>query len=406
MRELFLHEAIDIGLRIEQHTRRARDGSVYWTGPANFQGEMRMAPLGPPLYAGSTGIALFLAALENVSGEGRFGELCLEGLRPMRRELLSLLDDPARMSKVRHGIGGLAGLGSLVYALVRIGDLLARPELYDFAHDLSSLITEERIADDAHFDLMLGSAGAILALLALDEKRSARNRGGRTPLQLAGSCAQHLLARYRPSADDRRGEQAPAGPARGGFCHGFAGIAHALLHLHGRQGTPELLDAAEAVLRHQDSMFDPERRDWSYLQGPEPRFMNSWCKGAPGIVLALCCALETADTPDLRQKIRTATEIAARTDLSEVDDVCCGNFGRVDALLYVHETTLNARALVAADNLALRIVERARACKTYTFHQKFRGIFDPRFFPGLSGIGLTLLRLSRPASLPSILAMS
>lgn len=335
MEERLFQAAIDLGEQIERHTGRAKDGSVYWRGPAEYQGEMKMTPLAPLLYPGTTGVALFLAALENVLGDGRFGALCREGLEPLRRELVRLLDEPERWVNVKHGIGGLSGLSSLCYALVRIGDLLGDEALYDFAHDLSTILTPERIERDTGLDVMLGSAGAILAFLALDERRPGENRGGHTPLALAHLGARHLLDRRQPTEDGRLLWLNPSGEPRAGFCHGSAGIAQAFLRLYRRAPEVEYLQAAKDALFGQDQMYDTQQRDWCFTRFPEPQFLNSWCKGAPGVAISLCEAqrlaeVELFEAVDLEDRLARAVEITGHSDLSPLDDVCCGNFGRLD----------------------------------------------------------------------------
>lgn len=373
--------------------RRARDGSVYWQGPAEVRGRLVPVPLPATLFPGSLGVALFLAGLKRIAGGGSYGALCQESLVPLQREMVRLLAEPERARNVQQGIGGLSGLGSMIYGLVRIGELLGTREPYETAHAISSLITPERLSQDESLDVMLGSAGALLALLALDERRPEPNRNGHSALELAVLCGQHLL--------ERRGlvrEQ-------GGFCHGTAGICHALLRLHARTGEQEFLKAALEGQAHERLLFDSKRQDWSYSLEPEPRFLNSWRKGSPGILLARCGNLDVLDTVEVRADISAALSNTHAAELNELDDVCCGNMGRVDALLYAQTRMGRPELLNNARELAIRVLERLERRGQLAFHPKFQGMFDPRFFPGVSGVGYTLLRLAAPGTLPCILAL-
>lgn len=403
---LFLRTADTLGQQIVAATARARDGSIYWRGPADVNGEIVAAPLGAPLYPGTVGVALFLAALERALGGGHYGALCLAGLRPLHGEIarVAARNRPDHADQIEHGIGGLSGLGSIVYALVRIGDLLGEPALYQDAHDLASLLTPTRIARDESLDVMLGSAGAALALLALDERMPGACASGHTPMALATACAWHLVEHQRAYRDQLR-----TGPPLGGFCHGAAGIVHALLRVHARTGEPALARAARAGIAFERSLFDPGRADWSYAPGPEPRFAPGWCKGAPGILIGRCGAPLVEPVPDAPDAADAEIEAAiARTssaELSDVDNVCCGNMGRVEALLYAAIRLGRSDLLAAAHALALRVLARSETRAGLSMPARFARVFDPRFFTGVSGVGYALLRLVLPDTLPCILAM-
>src|SRR5437588_11417168 len=100
---------------------RARDGTVYWLGPSLKDGAVVPVPLGPYLYPGTTGVALFLAAMGRAVGDGGYRELCLQALAPLRRELREVAKKPELAERAAHPLGGMSGLGSLLYAVLKIG---------------------------------------------------------------------------------------------------------------------------------------------------------------------------------------------------------------------------------------------------------------------------------------------
>ncbi|WP_428261350.1 lanthionine synthetase LanC family protein [Haliangium sp.] len=400
----FIDAAEALGQEIVAATGRARDGSIYWRGPAEVSGAIGLAPLGATLYPGTPGVALFLAALERTLGGGHYGALCQAGLQPLRREIARLTGSPDAGSRVQHGIGGLSGLGSIVYALVRIGDLLEDDSLYEDAHGLSSLLTPARIEADESADIMLGGAGALLALLALAQRVPGPNPAGHTAMELAVSCGRHLVTRVRAYPEAAPGPGAASAPM-GGFCHGAAGIAHALLGLYRHTEDPSFARAATVAGDYERSLFDPERRDWGVWSGGERRFFNSWCKGAPGVLIARSGAVGVIDPPWLGPDIEAASARTCAGELNELDDVCCGTMGRVDALVYAHQRLGESGLWRAARDLAGRVMSRAEHSQTLSFHPTFQGLFDPRFFPGTSGVGYALLRVGGGSELPCVLAM-
>ena len=84
-----------------------------WLGDSEV---FQLVSLGPDLYNGVSGIAVFLAAHAAVTGRKSSGELALAGMSHLRKELKGR--NAARMAR-SLGIGGATGLGSIVYALDR-----------------------------------------------------------------------------------------------------------------------------------------------------------------------------------------------------------------------------------------------------------------------------------------------
>jgi lantibiotic modifying enzyme len=378
---------------LRDHARTARDGAVYWCHPARSTDRAQTAPLGPHLFAGTLGCALFLAALARTS-RSHHRELALQALAPLRREIHSVVGDPERARRLQQPLGGLAGLGSLVYGLIRIGDLLEDPSLSADAHLASALLTLERIHSEESVDVMTGSAGALLALLALDRRRPEANLQGATPLALASVCARHILRRHPLLRAGARDGEPVLPPFWRGFCHGTSGVCTALLRLYARTGEPELWSAVQRI-------FARERQDDLEATAEAP---NSWCKGAPGIALARIEALELSADPRLRQEAESALAATGAPELADSDDLCCGNAGRLDALVQASRKREEPARRIEAGVLASRVLERAGSDGRFAQRLAPEYGLDVRFFPGLAGIGYALLRLLSP-ELPSPLAM-
>lgn len=388
----FRRAAEEIAAAIRDHARRARDGNLYWCHPGEPIAGLRPTPLGAHLFSGSLGVALFLATYSWIAEDEDFGSLALKSLVPLRREIHELVGDPEKARGLRHSIGGLSGIGSLVYGLVRIGEALGDSSVVDDGQAAATLLNADRIAADDKLDVMSGSAGAILALLALDRRRPGKTLNGLTPLEMAVLCADHLMgsrARYQGFEPVWLYSDEP-GPV--GFCHGTAGIATALVRLGTRIGDPRLLDAAERSLAYERSLFVPSAGNWQTSAGAT-RLNNSWCKGAPGLALSRISMLGLLDDPLLATELCVALATTGEPNLSTADDLCCGNCGRVDVLLQAARTLGDPDALASASLLAAGMLARARGNGFYSMIFRGEVILDLRFFSGLAGIGYTMLRL-------------
>lgn len=359
---------------------------------------------------GSTGISLFLAALEYASLDpGRYRPLSLAVIARLRRQLTRLTEDPELASKLRFRLGGLVGLGSYIYALTRIGNWLGEPELVEEARNLTVFLTPERITNDNDLDVTYGSAGAVLALLVLHRLSSNPNIRGETPLDLARACGRHLLQR-RSLTDSgfRAWRPAHGGHALCGFAHGATGIAYALLSLYKETGEEEFRSAALEGIGYESIHYNPAHKNWRDLRNPDREaYMMGWCSGAPGIALARSQLLNIVDTEEIRADLHNALTAILSAQLSPKDHLCCGNMSRVEALLESSRVLDNETLKSAALDLTEAILDRARRADGQfgLFDDENQLCFDPSLLCGVSGVGFTFLRLDSSLQMPSILLL-
>jgi len=411
-RRLLLATAEALGQEIWDRRETDAKGGVNWLGPrmASPTEPFRMAPIGPHLYSGKAGVALFLAALANVLGKPEYGDLSLQAIASLRSQVTGLVADRERATRSSLGLGGTFGVGAVIYSLVRIGVLLGEPDLVSEAHAFTALLTPERVAADHLLDVVLGAAGALLALLALAEVAPEANETGVTPLELAAACGDHLIGQ-RVSFEGRpRAWVTIAGhPPLSGFSHGAAGICCALLRLYGRTARPELLAAAEEGLAFERTTYDPVKKNWRdmrVLDSTRPRYLTNWCHGAPGVALGRLGALDVLDTPEIRDELERALETTAALPQTPLDHVCCGNMGRAEVLLCA-AGQLAAHRLDAALELTGGVLDRARQSGHFGWLPPAESYqFDPSFFSGAAGLGYTLLRLAEPDALPCVLLLA
>jgi type 2 lantibiotic biosynthesis protein LanM len=404
-RDDLIASASGIARQIADRAIRGRDGSVTWLtfdfDPATER--QRLEPMGETLYGGRGGVALFLAALDRIAGAGPYRDLALAALKPARTALAAT---GAVKSARSMGLGGGTGLGGLLYAFVRVGDFLAENDLIHEARRLVDGVTDEQIGSDDRLDIIGGSAGAILGLLALvDASRSA------VALERAVACGRHLLERRTQVATGQRvwltrGAESPLT----GCAHGAAGIAYALLRLFGATGHEAFRDAAREAVDYEASVYSETKGNWpdyrtiSVSKTGGAAYQSGWCTGATGIGLARIGGLEWLDTPAIRRDIDAA--LATTEALPDgIDQLCCGNMGRVELFLAAAGLDRPERAgLALADRLLSRLRQRAEASGCYMLQSGLpEVIFDPSLFRGLSGIGYGLLRLADPNRVPCVL---
>lgn len=397
-----LGEAQALAERLRPFARRVGTAEVAWLDPAGVPSASgKPVLIGPNLYSGSAGLALFFAALEHVTGDGRSGELARGTIALLRRQLARLAGGPQARS---FRIGAYIGLGAYIYVFLRVAQWLQWPELTIAACDVAALLTPERILADDALDVMSGSAGAILAMLLLD--REVPEASTVRPIERAVTCGEHLLRSRLDVGAGPGGWPANSQPPVCGFAHGAAGIAAALAQLAERTSRQDFLDAALEGLAFERRQYNVDRGNWQVLNEPPPAFSPAWCGGAAGIALGrLSMPVATRDT-EVEQEIRAAIAATAEEPETRFDYLCCGEMGRADTLAVAAQRLGRSELWERARALARRTVRSAKDRGGYRWSHPESKLFPLGFFTGVSGIGYGLLRLDGNRELPCVLAQN
>ncbi|MDZ8109465.1 MAG: type 2 lanthipeptide synthetase LanM family protein [Nostoc sp. DedQUE12a] len=396
--EEILEQVMAIASDLKDRATYAEDGSVTWIGFRYVFTAQRfkLQPLDYSFYSGTTGVALFFAALAKVTKNAEWRDLTLRILQPLRQKLSG-----TEFNKIAQdmGIGGAEGLGSLVYAFVRISQLIDEPVLIEEATDIASFISHEQITTDEYLDVIAGVAGTILGLLALYNVT-----GDSGILKQAIACGEHLLKQRVLTNNKYQAWKTIDEQVIIGFSHGVTGIIHALLQLYAVTKIPFFLEAAEEGIAYEQSVFHPQAKNW--LQGENSQNMRiaSWCYGFTGIGLTRIANLGILDNKEIRQEIETSAQVIQKFDMNGADFLCCGNLGKMDFLLEAAHRLSRPELCQTAQQQAAWIIKRSQSAGGfYLFSRKLCDIYDPGFFLGVSGIGYQLLRLIDSENLPSVL---
>jgi type 2 lantibiotic biosynthesis protein LanM len=402
-REFFLAESNSIARDIAHYAVRS-DKAAAWIGLDWLEdmGVGRISVLGSDLYNGNCGIAVFLAAHAASTGQQSSEELARAALAHVRSTLKSR--NASRFARA-VGIGGGAGLGSVIYALAVIGKLLRDDDLIADACAAVELFTDDLIGADKQLDVLSGSAGSILGLLRLyrDSKSS-------DALKRAIKCGEHLLGQLcRGAGGDRSwsGERI-ASRSLNGLAHGAAGFAYALASLAGVTHREEFEAAASECLAFENSSYSPLRYNWPDLRSDcEPGWSCRWCSGAPGIGLSRIAITRvgiwraTEIDTRLEMDVRNAVIGAERGWSNQFDTLCCGALGGIE-FFYEAGYALQRRDLFeTASRRLMEVLNDAAASGDYRWNAGHRQL-NQSLFRGLAGVGYTCLRRV-DCSLPNVL---
>jgi lantibiotic biosynthesis protein len=347
-----------------------------------------LEPLGGDLYAGTAGVAWFLAGVARVTGD-----------EPARRTALGAAEHSlAALAEQTAPQAGLHGgdLGA-VWAAGKVGEWLERPDVTERARELAG-VASRRLARDGggRADVMSGLAGTALALVALGEQN------------LLVAIGEGLLTAAEP---------APLGltwPDAGiGLAHGAGGIAWALLELGRVTGDDVFRDAGLAGLAYERAWFDADACTW---REPATGAVtgSSWCRGGTGAALLRLQALALA--PDERLMAETGAALASvhgavaaafaaprrgRSWEGANFSVCHGLMGAADTLLEASDALGVPEHRRAADCIAEHGLRTAEELGTWPCGT-LDGSSAPGLMLGLAGIGAVLLRVAAPEALPPV----
>jgi hypothetical protein len=366
--------------------------------------------LGPDLYGGSAGVALFLSQLYALTGDTSCRTTALGAIARSIRQV------DRRPGDLASPVSFFCGYLGLAYAAHRIGDLMGDAELDGHAQALLDRLPDA-IAAPHLLDLIGGNAGAIPALLALGPM-SARCTDWAVALgEELCEAAERKDGTWTWDPNVASGPDTGSAPLTG-LSHGAAGIGLALLELYAVTGRSEFREGARGAFTYEDSLFDPAQGNWPDLRGPTqpgapPRYARAWCHGAPGIALARlrAAALDPADAETHLSVARAAiatTLQAIDQDLappSRDASLCHGLTGLMEILVIAGRSLGEPSWLARAATVANTLIDRHAIPGDWPSGVATGGP-NPSLMLGLAGIGYTFLRLHDPDSVPSVLLLA
>ncbi|MGO9781820.1 MAG: lanthionine synthetase LanC family protein [Streptosporangiaceae bacterium] len=363
---------------------------------------MTYATLGPDLYGGTAGIAIFLAELTAATG----GTDCRRtALGAIRHALAREPDLPPDLK-----LGLYSGTIGIALAAARVGSLLADDDLLE--RGLAMVRHPEGAGTE--FDLIGGRAGAIVGLLALQDllgEPGLLERASRFGEELIGLAVKRARSWSWPLPGHPRARHLL------GFSHGAAGAGYAFCELAHATKDEAFRDAAEKAFSYERRLFDAREANWPDLRAAAPSagrsasrsFMTAWCHGAPGIALSRLRAYELTAVSSHRDEAILAVA-TTRRHVQAIAGSDAGNYSLCHGLCGNAEVLLHAESVLGAGwedskKLAVRVAETgidgfARPGASWPCGTK--GGETPSLMLGLAGIGLFYLRLNDPG-IPSIL---
>lgn len=380
------------------------------TGPSAPSSGSTYHAMGPTIYGGSSGVAMFLAQLHAATGDDAVRRTAAAAFR----QALSRADTVPPDAR----LGLFTGWAGIALTAATAAVSLGEPALLEGARSLVDRYRREGL-DEAEFDIIMGKAGAVLMFLMLRDVLDAPEFAAE---------AVRLGDRLVDTADETEAglswstSSYPTLDNLNGFSHGAAGAAYALLELFAATGDERYRHTAEGAFRYERSWFDEGQSNWPNLlddpnqprgrrNGPYP-YMTAWCHGAPGIALSRLRAYQLLGDEALYKEatvaLRTTHDAVSNVLRSQTGNfsLCHGLAGNADILLHGWQVLGSdfAQGRTAAHEVALTGIEqygeRDRAWPCLDTGEESL----PLMF-GIAGVGQFYLRLRDPAGVSSVLML-
>ena len=279
-----------------------------------------------------------------------------------------------------------------------LGVLYAAAEIRDEFDEGAALRLAE--PDRSQFDVIDGSAGAIIVLLNLH----ARTRSAPL-LDAAVRHADLLLEEASRSEDGWSWKTIPASRDLTGFSHGTSGIAWALLEIHHVTGDQRFRDVALQAFRYERSCFNTAEQNWPDFRAEQASYPVFWCHGAAGIGLCRLRAWQLLGDKQLLAEAKVAMHtVAERSSSLASFSLCHGQAGNADVLISGSQLLGEENPLRSAEAIAQEGMERYERRRIPWPCGLPNANETPDLMLGLAGIGYFYLRLADPERIPSVLS--
>ncbi|KJZ17863.1 lanthionine synthetase LanC family protein [Loktanella sp. S4079] len=413
--DIALRAALAIGKRLSRDAIWDQD-RCNWLGPVNdrFMGTMLSGygALGPSIYDGTAGIALFLAHLGQISGDPIIKKTALGAIN----HAVDRYQDCAPTVSLSFYTGHV-GVG---YAAIEIGHALDRPTFITKGVDILTEVLATDTKDKCILDVMLGVSASIPAIISVQDTLGRDAIKG--PLlhwgeQIIASAHENdaglswdTTAEMQVNADGADWMQAGEmrKPNLLGYGHGASGIGLALLELGVAFNESKFTNAAYRAFDYESHWFDQTRNCWPDLryhgdQDAKGVTEVAWCHGASGIGLARQRAHVLTGDARFLTEAQTAyalTERAMQSRLRPETNMCLchGVCGDVELFVNAHHCGRAQLVRATQELIGKTFIDEDRpiAYGGGNQHQ------PPSLMLGLAGTGYAMLRTlsqDRPKSL-------
>ncbi|MFH1648400.1 MAG: type 2 lanthipeptide synthetase LanM [Patescibacteria group bacterium] len=356
-------------------------------------------PVGLSLGTGNMGAALFLSALYKKIGKKIYKINAERALTP----ILEILKEEWSINQFLrfYGLGGTSGLGGIIYGLSKSSEFLENNKLLEYAKRFSNLLSEDLLNREVNCDFVSGISGLMSSLIYLYEKTK-----NPAYLDRAYNCSKRILEERRVAINGYNVWEYKPSVFLTGFSHGSSGILCSLAKVNTYKKSKNIEYAIKDALKYESFIYSEKENNWPDLRDSKINLNAvSWCHGAVGVGFSrLGILLRGFSTEEIKIDVERALLKTLESGIKGVDQLCCGNFGKIDFLITAGLILDRPKLVVQAEKLASDILSLAGSNMNFMYYPNLTSReLDIGMWQGASGIGYELLRILNPSEFSSML---
>ncbi|MBS6195867.1 MAG: type 2 lantipeptide synthetase LanM [Clostridiales bacterium] len=366
------------------------NGEVSWIGiRVEENGHWKYNPIDMYFYEGVAGMAVFMAGIVQKYPSDLYKKIYHMILKRMFSYTQCILKDHDMLESKRTG--ALTGEGSIILSYIF---------QYKVSHDKNILqMAENHIwalekiwMKDSNFDFLSGNAGFIYVLLQLYECTYDSKY-----LSWAREVGEWLWGK-RSITPYGTGwligeEKLPLT----GMAHGNSGFIFSYSQLLRFTHEEKYSSIIKDLVKYENNFYSENIGNWIDLRGnaldqsKDVQGRNSWCHGAPGILISRLCLRELKEFScdmEIERDIARAIESLLHADYEDEICLCHGRSGNLMILKkYLENIPSNKNVDEKINYLFAEIVEMFEKEVGYKISERFQ----PGFMNGMTGVGMMLL---------------
>lgn len=345
------------------------------------------------MYAGITGIGMFLSELAKLTGIERYVDATKDCLSAVRYKV-NMLGNEKRIN-----LGSYNGVSGYLLFMYDANKLFQDPEI-DKEIDGMLDIIGKRVDDTDFYDVMQGDAGGIQVLNYIYRDGIGYQK---KVLEIIKAIVRKMSDRLFSSDKDEINWIGTDDISRySGYAHGVAGIIAQLAKVRDILDTKKIDKMIGAMLTYERSFYCMEKENW-FTNTDMDQIGNGWCHGSPGILLEKVFLKKSGYTDELLDKeFDIALKRTIELSIGCTHCYCHGDIGNIDII--------GAAADVMGDE---SLKKRCLATYDVTFDKNLTRLYNGRAFRGgdvvglmlgSTGFGYSALRCAASEKVKSILA--
>lgn len=362
------------------------------------------------LYDGVSGIALFLSELCSQDGDEKKWLPTIAGC-------LNQIEAVVKESGNRIDVGLFDGLAGIIYASSRIWDLLKIEKAKNIAWLAYRLLGKRESIQG--FDIISGLAGLVAPIKRAGEWLEVDEEFNEYALKMA----LELASRTRVEGEYCSWPNVKDGPPISadliGFAHGTSGCIWSLNSVANQFDNGLIADIVRGGIAYENLHYNEEALNWpdfrlrdddesevtvrySKKTKSNERFMTAWCHGAIGVGLSRLAIGEIEGAAKALKRVVNYCDYVLHLQMRRDFSLCHGLTGAIDFLLECSPQEGDTEERRTALSLAEFGINKYGKDAT-SWPCGLQGANALGLMTGISGIGLTYLRIARANKVPSIL---